>query len=162
MNHCSYKSCGYYSFSLTIKMNASLLNAMWHALRVWHALVFHYTFAAFFPASLEFFGFRFCEILKFIKSNVLYFIGTYTYWVSYIVVLLRTHSSFILVKQNQVKEKTIAARRSEVKTIIFPSANRRDFDELTPNVKEGLDVHFVDSYSQIFDLAFNYDPDKQK
>ncbi|CAK8572523.1 unnamed protein product [Lathyrus sativus] len=53
-----------------------------------------------------------------------------------------------------VKEKTIAARRSDVKTIIFPSANRRDFDELAPNVKEGLDVHFVDDYLQIFDLAF--------
>ncbi|KAE9589562.1 hypothetical protein Lal_00000282 [Lupinus albus] len=53
-----------------------------------------------------------------------------------------------------VKEKTIAARRNEVKTIVFPSANRRDFDELAPNVKEGLDVHFVDDYSQIFDLAF--------
>ncbi|CAI8603531.1 unnamed protein product [Vicia faba] len=53
-----------------------------------------------------------------------------------------------------VKEKTIAARRSAVKTIIFPSANRRDFDELAPNVKEGLDVHFVDDYLQIFDLAF--------
>nr|KYP41169.1 hypothetical protein KK1_037468 [Cajanus cajan] len=55
---------------------------------------------------------------------------------------------------NSVKEKTIAARRSEVKTIIFPSANRRDFDELAPNVKEGLDVHFVDDYMQIFNLAF--------
>jgi len=54
----------------------------------------------------------------------------------------------------QVKEKTIAARRSEVKTIIFPSANKRDFDELAPNVKEGLEVHFVDDYMQIFDLAF--------
>jgi ATP-dependent Lon protease len=53
-----------------------------------------------------------------------------------------------------VKEKTIAARRSDVKTIIFPAANRRDFDELADNVKEGLDVHFVDDYSQIFDLAF--------
>ncbi|XP_058756355.1 lon protease homolog 1, mitochondrial-like [Vicia villosa] len=53
-----------------------------------------------------------------------------------------------------VKEKTIAARRSDVKTIIFPSANRRDFDELAPNVKEGLDVHFVEDYLQIFDLAF--------
>uniref|UniRef100_A0A1D1XQZ0 Lon protease homolog, mitochondrial n=1 Tax=Anthurium amnicola TaxID=1678845 RepID=A0A1D1XQZ0_9ARAE len=53
-----------------------------------------------------------------------------------------------------VKEKTIAARRSDVKTIIFPSANRRDFDELAANVKEGLDVHFVDNYSQIFELAF--------
>ncbi|KAM1503484.1 hypothetical protein TB2_027947 [Malus domestica] len=56
-----------------------------------------------------------------------------------------------------VKEKTIAARRSEVKTIIFPAANRRDFDELAPNVKEGLDVHFVDDYSQIFNLAFSDD-----
>ncbi|KAG4135554.1 hypothetical protein ERO13_D08G222800v2 [Gossypium hirsutum] len=54
-----------------------------------------------------------------------------------------------------VKEKTIAARRSEVKTIIFPSANKRDYDELAPNVREGLDVHFVDDYSQIFNLAFD-------
>ncbi|GMN44029.1 hypothetical protein TIFTF001_013217 [Ficus carica] len=61
-----------------------------------------------------------------------------------------------------VKEKTIAARRSEVKTIIFPSANRRDFDELAPNVKEGLDVHFVDDYYQIFDLAFSDDQSNEK
>ncbi|KAJ4845128.1 ATP-dependent serine protease, partial [Turnera subulata] len=61
-----------------------------------------------------------------------------------------------------VKEKAIAARRSDVKTIIFPSANRRDFDELAPNVKEGLDVHFVDDYSQIFDLAFGYDEKDEK
>ncbi|KAJ9538102.1 hypothetical protein OSB04_030835 [Centaurea solstitialis] len=54
-----------------------------------------------------------------------------------------------------VKEKTIAARRSGVKTIIFPLANKRDFDELAPNVKEGLDVHFVDDYNQIFELAFD-------
>ena len=53
-----------------------------------------------------------------------------------------------------MKEKTIAARRSGVKTIIFPLANKRDFDELAPNVKEGLDVHFVDDYNQIFELAF--------
>ncbi|KAI0504245.1 hypothetical protein KFK09_015195 [Dendrobium nobile] len=53
-----------------------------------------------------------------------------------------------------VKEKTIAARRSEVKTIIFPAANRRDFDELSDNMKEDLDVHFVDDYSHIFELVF--------
>lgn len=56
-----------------------------------------------------------------------------------------------------VKEKTIAARRSGVKKIIFPEANRRDFDELALNVKEGLEVHFVDDYSQIFNLAFGDD-----
>uniref|UniRef100_M4FGM6 Lon protease homolog, mitochondrial n=1 Tax=Brassica campestris TaxID=3711 RepID=M4FGM6_BRACM len=56
-----------------------------------------------------------------------------------------------------VKEKTIAARRCQVKMIIFPEANRKDFDELPENVKEGLDVHFVDEYEQIFELAFGYD-----
>ncbi|XP_010455047.2 PREDICTED: lon protease homolog 1, mitochondrial-like isoform X2 [Camelina sativa] len=56
-----------------------------------------------------------------------------------------------------VKEKTIAARRSEIKTIVFPEANRRDFDELAENVKEGLEVHFVDDYGKIFELAFGYD-----
>ncbi|GKV31963.1 hypothetical protein SLEP1_g40611 [Rubroshorea leprosula] len=58
-----------------------------------------------------------------------------------------------------VKEKTIAARRSGVKTVIFPGANKRDFDELADNVKEGLDVHFVDDYSEIFKLAFDFDND---
>ncbi|XP_023642165.1 lon protease homolog 4, chloroplastic/mitochondrial isoform X2 [Capsella rubella] len=56
-----------------------------------------------------------------------------------------------------VKEKTIAAKRSGVKVIIFPEANRRDYDELAENVKERLDVHFVDEYDQIFELAFGYD-----
>ncbi|PSS18964.1 Lon protease like [Actinidia chinensis var. chinensis] len=58
-----------------------------------------------------------------------------------------------------VKEKTIAARRSGVQLVIFPAANKGDFEELAPNVKEGLEVHFVDDYSQIFDLAF---PDEHK
>jgi hypothetical protein len=35
-----------------------------------------------------------------------------------------------------VKEKTLAARRSDVKNLIFPEANRRDFDELA-----GADLH---------------------
>ncbi|KAL2651757.1 hypothetical protein R1flu_019885 [Riccia fluitans] len=53
-----------------------------------------------------------------------------------------------------VKEKTVAARRSGVKIVIFPSANKRDFDELPALVKGGIEVHFVDHYSEIFDIAF--------
>ncbi|XP_056846746.1 lon protease homolog 4, chloroplastic/mitochondrial-like [Raphanus sativus] len=56
-----------------------------------------------------------------------------------------------------LKEKTMAARRSQVKVIIFPEANRRDFEDLEESIKEGLDVHFVDEYEQIFKLAFGYD-----
>ncbi|KAL6657231.1 hypothetical protein ACP70R_005011 [Stipagrostis hirtigluma subsp. patula] len=60
-----------------------------------------------------------------------------------------------------VKEKTIAARRSAIKTIIFPAANKRDFDELAANVKEGLEVHFVDTYSEIYDIAFQSDSETE-
>ncbi|KAH8974329.1 hypothetical protein BDL97_01G096300 [Sphagnum fallax] len=61
-----------------------------------------------------------------------------------------------------VKEKTVAARRSGVKTIIFPLANKRDYDELPAHVQEGLEVHFVDHYSEIFDLAFDIKPESEK
>lgn len=52
-----------------------------------------------------------------------------------------------------VKEKTIAARRSNVKTIIFPEGNRKDFHELSDDIKEGLDVRFVEKYDDVFKVA---------
>lgn len=61
-----------------------------------------------------------------------------------------------------MKEKTVAARRSGVKMIIFPFANKRDYLELPPHVKEGLEVHFVDHYSEIFTLVFEDNPDAGK
>jgi len=53
-----------------------------------------------------------------------------------------------------LKEKLIAARRSGLDTLIFPKENRRDFDELPAYLKEGLEVHFVDTYEQVFQIAF--------
>ncbi len=53
-----------------------------------------------------------------------------------------------------VKEKVIAARRSKVKTLIFPKDNQRDFAELPAYVKKGLDVHFIETYDEVFRVAF--------
>ncbi|EFN59870.1 hypothetical protein CHLNCDRAFT_33715 [Chlorella variabilis] len=53
-----------------------------------------------------------------------------------------------------VKEKTLAARRSGVRHLVFPEGNRRDWEELTEDVKAGLDPHFVSHYDQIYALAF--------
>jgi len=53
-----------------------------------------------------------------------------------------------------LKEKLIAARRSGCKTLIFPKDNKRDFDELPKYIKAGLDVHFVENYDQVFEVAF--------
>ena len=57
-----------------------------------------------------------------------------------------------------MKEKTIAAKRSGVDTIVFPKGNKKDFEELPKHVKEGLDVRFVDHYDEIYQLAFKERP----
>merc|ERR1719262_999032 len=54
-----------------------------------------------------------------------------------------------------IKEKTIAARRAGCRALIFPQANRRDFDELPDYLREGLDAHFAGEYSEVFALAFS-------
>ena len=53
-----------------------------------------------------------------------------------------------------IKEKTIAARRSGVTTVVFPEANRKDYLELDAKITEGLEAHFVDEYAEVFRLAF--------
>ncbi|MCR5436595.1 MAG: endopeptidase La [Treponema sp.] len=48
-----------------------------------------------------------------------------------------------------LREKTVAAKRNKIKTILIPKANERDLDEIPENVKKGLtfipvsDVHEV-------------------
>jgi ATP-dependent Lon protease len=53
-----------------------------------------------------------------------------------------------------LKEKLIAARRSKVKTLIFPKDNHRDYDELPNYLKQGLKVHFVEHYDEVYRVAF--------
>lgn len=53
-----------------------------------------------------------------------------------------------------VKEKLIAARRSDIKTIIFPKDNQPDYEELPDYLKKGMKVHFVDHYDEVFKIAF--------
>jgi len=59
-----------------------------------------------------------------------------------------------------VKEKTIAARRAGLNTVIFPNGNRADFDELPDYLKEGLEVHFAKTYDDVYQVAFGKKPKK--
>jgi ATP-dependent Lon protease len=56
-----------------------------------------------------------------------------------------------------VKEKALAAKRSEITNIVFPEGNRRDWDELGEDVKQGLTPHFIEHYDDLYDLAFPTD-----
>ncbi|KAJ2004056.1 ATP-dependent Lon protease pim1 [Coemansia thaxteri] len=54
-----------------------------------------------------------------------------------------------VLKIGGLKEKTIAARRSGVKRILFPKANMADWEELPGNVKEGIEGYPIEWYEQI-------------
>jgi ATP-dependent Lon protease len=53
-----------------------------------------------------------------------------------------------------LKEKLVAARRSGLKTLIFPKDNARDYDELPDYIKKGIAIHFVEHYDEVFKIAF--------
>ncbi|CCH58665.1 hypothetical protein TBLA_0A08760 [Henningerozyma blattae CBS 6284] len=53
-----------------------------------------------------------------------------------------------------LREKTVAAKRSGAKTIIFPKDNLSDWSELPDNVREGLEPVPADWYDDIFDKIF--------
>jgi ATP-dependent Lon protease len=53
-----------------------------------------------------------------------------------------------------LKEKTIAARRSGLKILVFPNDNRKDFEALPDYLKEGLEVHFVKTFDDVYRIVF--------
>jgi len=59
-----------------------------------------------------------------------------------------------VLKIGGVKEKIIAAKRSEITHVILPLDNERDFDELPDFIKKDVTVHYADSYADVFAIAF--------
>lgn len=53
-----------------------------------------------------------------------------------------------------VKEKVIAARRSDLNVLIFPMSNKADYEELPDYIRDGVEVHFVNHYDQVHEIAF--------
>ena len=53
-----------------------------------------------------------------------------------------------------VKEKTIAAKKVGVKTIIFPYENEKDFLELPDHIKKGLKPHFVNYFDEVLKIVY--------
>jgi ATP-dependent Lon protease len=52
-----------------------------------------------------------------------------------------------------VKEKLLAARRAKIKTVILPSPNERDLEDLPQEIRDDLTFIFVDNVRQVFDAA---------
>ncbi|WP_338984173.1 endopeptidase La [Spiroplasma endosymbiont of Othius punctulatus] len=53
-----------------------------------------------------------------------------------------------------LKEKSIAAHRSGLKTIVIPSQNEKDLDEIPQIVKDNLEIKFAKKYEEVYEIVF--------
>lgn len=57
-----------------------------------------------------------------------------------------------------IKEKILAARRAQVKSIIIPEKNKADLEDLADEVRKDMTIHLVDNVSMVPDLVFTNEP----
>ena len=53
-----------------------------------------------------------------------------------------------------LKEKTLAAKNAGIKTICVPKKNEKDIDEISPEIRKGLEIVFVEQMKDVLDVAF--------
>jgi ATP-dependent Lon protease len=61
-----------------------------------------------------------------------------------------------------VKEKVIAARRADVKTLILPEENRTDYEDLDEQIRKGITPHFVRSFDEVRKICFPAAPERRR
>ncbi len=59
-----------------------------------------------------------------------------------------------------LREKSLAALRSGIKTILVPEENKKDVDELPEEVKKGLAIHFMKSVDDALPFVFETENNK--
>ena len=52
-----------------------------------------------------------------------------------------------------LKEKLLAAKTAQISTVLVPKQNQKDVDEISEEIKQGLDIKFVDHMSQVLEYA---------
>lgn len=54
-----------------------------------------------------------------------------------------------------IKEKVLAAKRAGIKTIVLPSRNKVDLDEIAPDLIKGIDFFYVDRVDEVLNIALS-------
>lgn len=53
-----------------------------------------------------------------------------------------------------LKEKILAAKNAGIRTVCVPKKNEKDIDEISKEIKRGLEIVFVENLQQVLDTAF--------
>ncbi|MEG1848680.1 MAG: S16 family serine protease, partial [Lachnospiraceae bacterium] len=53
-----------------------------------------------------------------------------------------------------LKEKILAAKTAGIKTVLVPSENKKDIEEISKEIKSGLDIQYVTTMQDVIPKAF--------
>ena len=53
-----------------------------------------------------------------------------------------------------LKEKTLAAKNAGIRTICVPSKNEKDIEEISAEIKKGLEIIYVENMKDVLAVAF--------
>ena len=56
-----------------------------------------------------------------------------------------------------LKEKLLAAKNAGIKTVCVPKKNEKDLDEISAEIKKGLEIILVERLDEVLDIAFVHD-----
>jgi len=54
------------------------------------------------------------------------------------------------------------AKRVGVTTIVLPAENRKDFSDLPAFITDGLDIHFAQHYTDVYEIALTANGDRKR
>src|SRR4030067_3476390 len=60
-----------------------------------------------------------------------------------------------------LREKSLAALRAKIYTIVAPDQNAKDLDEIPPHIRRRLSFKFVKHMDEVLKLALKEDPEKK-
>ena len=61
-----------------------------------------------------------------------------------------------------LKEKILAARQANVKTVLVPEKNRRDIAEISQEIVKGIEIVYVDTMEQVLSRAIKQGRESKK
>lgn len=53
-----------------------------------------------------------------------------------------------------LKEKLLAARMADIKIVLVPKENKKDVEEISEEIKSGMEIYFVERMEEVLKLAF--------
>ena len=115
------------------------------------ALIFSALFCLY--TGLALFSFEPLDLETLSTGNVQNLCGVFGVILSKTLFLFLGYGAWVVLPIGGLKEKLLAALRAGTKTVIIPKENEKDMADIPDNVKDNLELIFVDNVDEVLKIA---------